>query len=105
MKNHPRRWSEGEISIPENKIPIARILDISAEAIVSSHVIQDKVMVEGILRYDVLYIPEDDTVIDSLDAEIGFTQYLDLPGLNPGWHPYQIKCGACGLWNGIRQKD
>lgn len=75
---------EGEISIPENKIPIARILDISAEAIVSSReVIQDKVMVEGILRYDVLYIPEDDTVIDSLDAEIGFTQYLDLPGAKP----------------------
>ncbi|HHY81788.1 MAG TPA: DUF3794 domain-containing protein [Clostridiales bacterium] len=75
---------EGEISVPETKSPVARILDINAEAIISSReVIQDKVMVEGILRYDVLYIPEDDNIIDSLDSEIGFTQYLDIPGAKP----------------------
>ena len=75
---------EGEIAIPETKAPVARILDIHGEALISSReVIQDKVMVEGILRYDILYIPEDDSVIDSMDAEIGFTQYLDLPGAKP----------------------
>ena len=75
---------EGEVSIPESSSPIAKILDVSADAIISGReVIQDKVMVEGILRYNVLYIPEDDTIIDSLDAEIGFTQYLDLPGAKP----------------------
>ena len=49
----------------------------------SREVIQDKVMAEGIIRYDALYIPEDDTIVDSLEAEIGFTQYLDLPGAKP----------------------
>jgi len=75
---------EGEIFVPETKAPIARILDINAEAVISSQeVIQDKVMTEGIIRYDILYIPEEDSVIDSLDAEIGFTQYLELPGAKP----------------------
>jgi len=75
---------EGEIVVPESKAPIARVLDVNAEAVISSReVIQDKVMVEGILRYDVLYIPEDDNIIDSLDSEIGFTQYLDIPGAKP----------------------
>lgn len=75
---------EGEISLSDTNAPIAKILDISAEAVISSReVIQDKVMAEGIIRYDVLYIPEDDTIVDSLEAEIGFTQYLDLPGAKP----------------------
>ncbi|HHU77563.1 MAG: DUF3794 and LysM peptidoglycan-binding domain-containing protein [Caldicoprobacterales bacterium] len=75
---------EGEIGVPETKASVAKILDISGEAIISGYeVIQDKVMVEGILRYDVLYMPEDDSSIDSVDAEIGFTQYLDIPGARP----------------------
>jgi len=75
---------EGEINVPENKAPIARILDINAEAVISSQeVIQDKVMAEGIIRYDILYIPEEDSAIDSLESEIGFTQYMDLPGARP----------------------
>ncbi len=75
---------EGEINVPETKEAAAKILDINGEVIISSReVIQDRVMVEGILRYDVLYIPEDNTEIDSLDAEIGFTQYLELPGAKP----------------------
>jgi hypothetical protein len=75
---------EGEINVPETKAPVAKILDISGEVVISSReVLQDKVMVEGILRYDVLYVPEDDAVIDSLDAEIGFTQYLELTGARP----------------------
>ncbi len=75
---------EGEINVPETKAPVAKILDINAEVVISSReVLQDKVMVEGILRYDVLYVPEDDAVIDSMDADIGFTQYLELPGAKP----------------------
>lgn len=75
---------EGEINIPETKAPIARVLDISGEVVISSReVIQDKVMVEGVLRYDVLYVPEGEASVDVMDAEIGFTQYLDMPGVKP----------------------
>jgi len=75
---------EGEINVPESKAPVARVLDINGEAIISSReVIQDKVMVEGILRYDVLYVPEGETAVEAVDAEIGFTQYLDIPGVKP----------------------
>ncbi|HBG76474.1 MAG TPA: hypothetical protein DDW86_05915, partial [Clostridiales bacterium] len=77
---------EGEINVPDSREPVARILDISCDAIINSHeVIQDKIMVEGILRYDALYIPEgEDAAVDAVDAEIGFTQYLEMPGVQPG---------------------
>ncbi|NLA83508.1 MAG: DUF3794 domain-containing protein [Clostridiales bacterium] len=75
---------EGEISVPDDQKPIAKILDINGAAIISSHeVFQDRIMAEGIIRYNVLYIPEDDGQLDSLDAEIGFTQYLEFPGAAP----------------------
>jgi len=75
---------EGEINLPESKEPVARVLDISGYAIISSReVIQDKVMVEGILRFDVLYLPESDSIIDAAQGEIGFTHYLDIPGVKP----------------------
>ncbi len=77
---------EGEINVPDSREPVVRILDISCDAIINSHeVIQDKIMVEGILRYDALYIPEgEDAAVDAVDAEIGFTQYLEMPGVQPG---------------------
>jgi hypothetical protein len=75
---------EGEINVPESKAPVAKVLDINGKAIISSReVIQDKVMVEGIIRYDVLYVPEGETAVDAVDVEVGFTQYLDIPGVKP----------------------
>ncbi len=76
---------EGEVVVPEDKTPVARVLNISGEVVISSReVIQDKVMVEGVLRYDILYAPEGgDGTIETMDAEIGFTHYLDVPGAKP----------------------
>lgn len=75
---------EGEINVPESKAPVARVLDISGDVTISSReVIQDKVMVEGVLRFDVLYIPESDAAVEAVEEEIGFTQYLDMSGVKP----------------------
>ncbi|HZK34453.1 MAG TPA: SPOCS domain-containing protein [Bacillota bacterium] len=75
---------EGDVNIPDTKAPVSRILDITSQAVISSkEVIQDKVMVEGVLHYDILYVTEGDGEIDAVEAEIGFTQYLDMPGARP----------------------
>jgi hypothetical protein len=80
---------EGDISIPDTKPAVARVLDISGQAIISSReLIQDKVMVEGVLQYDILYISEGEDQLESVEVEIGFTQYLDIPGARPKMLPW-----------------
>ncbi len=79
-----RALVEGDVNIPETKAPVARVLDITGRAIIGSReVIQDKVMVEGVLHYDILYVPEGEDQVEAAEADIGFTQYLDAPGAKP----------------------
>jgi hypothetical protein len=74
---------EGEAVLSEEKLPAARILDVSGTAVLSGcEVMQDKVMVEGVLRYDILYVPEEGG-IETTEADIGFTHALNLPGAGP----------------------
>lgn len=76
---------EGDIVVPEVKPDIARILDVDGTVIINSkEVIQDKVMVEGSVHCTVLYVGQGDPrLIESLETDIGFTHYLDLPGARP----------------------
>jgi hypothetical protein len=76
---------EGDIIISESKPEIAKVLNVSGMVVVNSReVIQDRVMVEGGVRYNVLYIAEEnEQLIESTEAEIGFTQYLEIPGAKP----------------------
>lgn len=76
---------EGELIIPEGKPDIAKILDLGATVYgTGKEVVQDKVMVEGIIRYNLLYIAVGDngTVVQAED-ETGFTQYVDVEGARP----------------------
>ncbi len=76
---------EWDVVVPEAKPDIARVLDVDGTVVVSSkEVIQDKVMVEGTVRCTVLYVGQSDSqLIESLEAETGFTHYLDMPGAKP----------------------
>ena len=64
---------------------IAKILDIWAVVYeTGKEVVQDKVMVEGVLRYNLLYIPVgDNKAIAQAEVETGFVQYVDLVGAKP----------------------
>lgn len=76
---------EGELIIPESKPEIARILDVGARIYsTGKEVVQDKVMVEGILSYNLLYtgVGDNRTVVQ-LEEEMGFTQYVELEGAKP----------------------
>nr|WP_276576499.1 SPOCS domain-containing protein [Caldicoprobacter algeriensis] len=76
---------EGDVVVPEAKPDIARVLDVDGTVVVNSkEVVQDRVMVEGVVRCTVLYVGQSDSqLIESLETEIGFTHYLDMPGAKP----------------------
>lgn len=76
---------EGEIVVTEGKPDIARILDISGTVYTTGQeVIQDQVMVEGIIRYNLLYIATDENQsITNQETEIGFTEYVEVTGARP----------------------
>lgn len=76
---------EGDLIIPEGKPEIAGILDISATIFgTGKEVVQDKVMVEGIIRYNLLYREiGDDRSIAQIEDDILFTEYLDIEGAGP----------------------
>lgn len=76
---------DGELIIPEDKPEIARILDMGARVYgTGKEVVQDKVMVEGIIRYNLLYIAVgDNNTVVQVEDETGFTQYVDLEGAKP----------------------
>ena len=73
---------EGDVIVPEAKPDIGKILDVSGKVVLSSkEVIQDRLMVEGGIRYNILYAGGgDDKQIDNFEAETGFTHYIEIPG-------------------------
>ncbi|NMA95003.1 MAG: DUF3794 domain-containing protein [Clostridiales bacterium] len=76
---------ESDIIVPEEKRDIGRVLDIDAIiSVKSQEVIQDRVMVEGTIRYSILYITEDDkSQIASMETDKSFTEYIEMPGMQP----------------------
>ncbi len=82
-------WSqvlvESDIIIPEDKPDIGKILDVTGKVSINSReVIQDKVMVEGSIRYNILYLAEeDDRHIASMESDASFTSYLEIQGVHP----------------------
>lgn len=76
---------EGELIVHEEEPEIAKILDVWAVVYgTGKEVVQDKVMVEGILRYNLLYIPVGDSKsIAQAESETGFVEYVDLEGAKP----------------------
>ena len=76
---------EGELVVSEEGPEIAKILDIKGSVYgTGKEVVQDKVMVEGILRTNLLYIPVGDYgVIAQAESETSFVEYIDLKGAKP----------------------
>ena len=76
---------ESDIIVPESNPDIGRILDVAGRiSINSKEVIQDKVMVEGAVIYNILYLAEnDDRHIASMEVDTSFTNYIDITGVQP----------------------
>lgn len=81
---------KGDVSVPEGKPDIEQVLQIEAETReISTKVIKNKVIVEGILKVGVLYsaiAPEGQPLqpVHFMEAEIPFTQFVEIPGAMEG---------------------
>lgn len=80
----------GDIQVPEDKPDIEQILKVDVEVMEKEvKVVQDKVIVDGTLKVNVLYVadvPEDQPQqpVHFMEGELGFTHFVDLPGAEPG---------------------
>lgn len=76
---------EGDFILPDSKLGFAKILDVKAVVYFNSKdVVQDKVMLEGIVRYNILYVTEkNDKYAGFAEFDTGFTHYVDTPGTRP----------------------
>ena len=73
---------KGEYLIKDSHPDVQRILGVEAKAkIMSKEVLNDKVMIEGMISYSVLYLSEDESGterVNSVDLSEKFADYLEL---------------------------
>lgn len=77
---------ENDIIVPDIKPDIARILLLDGDAFVKgAEAVQDKILIDGILRYKILYISDDpDQPIKSINTNAGFQFAMDIPETRQG---------------------
>ena len=90
--NFSQTLVEGDIIVPDVKPDIQRILQVDGTAVISgSEIQQDKVIVNGIVNFKILYVPDvsdpEDAVVKSINASSNFTHQVELKGARPNMRP------------------
>ncbi|MBQ9758128.1 MAG: DUF3794 domain-containing protein, partial [Clostridia bacterium] len=78
---------ESDVIVPDIKPDAAKILRAGGEAVITQKSVQtDKVYVEGIIRLDILYVPEDKSCgrIKSISVDQSFSHMIAANGAKPG---------------------
>lgn len=77
---------ENDIIVPDIKPDIARILLLDGDAFVNgAEAVQDKILIEGTIRYKILYISDDpDQPLKSINTNAGFKYTMDIPETRQG---------------------
>jgi len=76
---------EGDINVPDNKMDIARILDVDGKINVNSvEIVEDKILMDGNVSFHILYIGEgEEHQLTSMDATTTFNHSIDVQGARP----------------------
>lgn len=85
-----RTTAESDIIVPDVKPDIAKVLQLSGEVFINQKNVQtDRVFVQGTVRLNILYIPEDGESgpVKSIDAVQEFNHSIDIKGAKPGMTP------------------
>lgn len=70
-----------DIVVGDLKPDVEKILSVSAyNNIIRHEIIQGKAVIEGMLNCSVLYTGDTDKLIERIDAQIPYTQYVDIKG-------------------------
>ncbi len=78
---------ESDVIVPDIKPDILKILQCGSEVSITRREVQsDKVFVQGIVRMNVLYVPDNgiDGGIKSISTQQEFNHSMDMPGATPG---------------------
>ena len=77
---------ENDIIVPDIKPDISRILLLDGDAYVSgTEAAQDKILIDGTIRYKILYISDDpEQPIKSINTSAGFRYAMDIPDTRQG---------------------
>ena len=73
------------VTLPEGKPGVLQICRVTGETIVDSVEVQgDRIVAEGVIKADILYIAQGDTPLDHAEALIPFKHVLDARNAQPG---------------------
>ncbi len=78
---------ESDIIVPDIKPDLLKVLQISSDVVVNQKNIQnDRIYVQGIVRINILYIPESDgkNCVKSIMSVQDFSHSIDVKGVKPG---------------------
>lgn len=83
---------EGDVIVPDNKPDMDRSLSINGDVvIIDKEIIEDKVIVEGVVNVKVLYISQEgEQSLYHMEGSFGFNQQLDLPNVK-NWMDTEVK--------------
>ncbi len=80
---------QGDVIVPDVKPDIIKVLCVDSDIIVNNNEVQqDKVMVEGMVNFKIIYICSDlDRPVRVLNASLPFKEPIDLAGTRAGMSP------------------
>ncbi len=79
--------TECDIIVPDVKPDVLKVLRVSSEAVITQKNIQaEKVYLQGIIRTDILYIPDGNVLgkVKSICTTTDFSHFVDAKGAKPG---------------------
>lgn len=82
-----RTDAEYDIIVPDVKPDVLKVLNVSGTAAITHKSIQtDKVHIQGIIRLDILYIPDGNVLggVKAISCTQDFSHVIDTPGSKPG---------------------
>lgn len=82
-----RITTDCDVIVPDIKPDVLKVLQVSSEATITEKIIHlDKVHLSGIIRIDILYIPDGDVIgnIKSISTTHEFSHIADATGAKPG---------------------
>lgn len=82
-QKYSQTMAESDVIVPDTKPDIQKILEVSGTVCITKKMLQqDKAFIQGIIKMNVLYLPEDDENgrIRSLCADLEFNHSLDCRG-------------------------
>lgn len=84
---------ENDIIVPDVKPDIARILLLDGDAFIgNTEIVQDKILVNGNIRYKILYVSDDpEQPVKSINTSSPFSYAVDIPSARQGMK-CRVKC-------------